>query len=251
MPDGKRAHQELMDSAYRALEHPKSLSAHELSPHWRGEAAPQRKIGLWGPLALAAGAAAVVLLVVYLIARLVLVQTGGPAMAALRAVNPDQPMRLSRAAPAATPMASSQAERLRQFLAPEIAQHLVTVDEDAASVRVRTTVGELFQSGSDQLTAGRKPLFDRIAAALETEPGPVRIEGHADSDRVSGLAFPDNFALSSARADVVAAMIKAGLSDPARVSAEGYGDGQPIASNATAEGKAQNRRVEIVIERRG
>ena len=126
---------------------------------------------------------------------------------------------------------SAQAGRLKQFLAPEISQGLVTVEEDGQTVRVRTTVGQLFSSASDQLEPGREALFRRIGEAVETEPGPVVIEGHADSDQVSSLAFPDNMALSSARADTVAAIIRSQLSDGSRVTAEGFGDSSPIASN--------------------
>ena len=148
-------------------------------------------------------------------------------------------------------MAGEQAERLRQFLAPEIAQNLVVVVEDPSTVRVRTTVGQLFKSGSDQLDNGRASLFQRIGQAVETEPGPVQIEGYSDSDKLSSISFPDNLALSKARADTVAAIIRQALTDPSRVTTEGYGDAQPLAPNTTAEGKAQNRRVEIVIQRKG
>jgi type VI secretion system protein ImpK len=68
---------------------------------------------------------------------------------------------------------------------------------------------------------------------------------------VSGLTFPDNTALSQARADRVADQIRPHLSDPGRVTAQGYGDAQAIATNETAEGKSKNRRVEVVIQRGG
>ena len=90
----------------------------------------------------------------------------------------------------------------------------------------------------------------RIGQAIQqTQKGPVKVEGDADSDQVSTLSFPDNIALSKARADTVAAIIKSNLADPSRVTTEGLGDSQPIASNATAAGKAQNRRVEVVLQR--
>jgi type VI secretion system protein ImpK len=138
---------------------------------------------------------------------------------------------------------------VRTFLAPEIAQGLVVVEQDPTSIRVRTTVGQLFRSGSDQLESGRRGLFERIGQAIDEEQGWVRIEGHADSDRVASLTFPDNMALSRARAETVAGVIRGQLRDGGRVQSEGFGDGQPIASNGTAEGKALNRRVEIVIPR--
>ena len=93
-------------------------------------------------------------------------------------------------------------------------------------------------------------LFERIGRAVEGEPGPVLIEGHADSDRVSSLSFPDNMALSEARAATVEAIVRDTLSDGGRVSAKGLGDTQPIASNKTPAGKTLNRRVEIIVQRR-
>jgi type VI secretion system protein ImpK len=172
-------------------------------------------------------------------------------MEALRAINPDQPLRLSRVAPAPPPAATGQLQTLKTFLAPEIAQHLVVVEEDGSTVRVRTTVGQLFASGSDQLEPTAKPLFDRIAAAIETQPGDVKVEGYTDSDQVKNLSFPDNTALSKARAEAVATIIRAKLTNPARVSAQGYGDSNPVAPNTTAQGKSVNRRVEVVVPRTG
>src|SRR5262249_7512116 len=149
----------------------------------------------------AAGVALAVLLVIFIALRLVLMQTGRPSIEALRTINPSEPLRMSRVAPAPPGPTSTQLQRIQGFLAPEIAQHLVAVEQDPQSIRVRTTVGQLFQSGSDALEPGRQALFERIAAAIEPERGTVRVEGHADSDRVASLAFPDNFALSKARAD--------------------------------------------------
>jgi len=164
---------------------------------------------------------------------------------------PKTPLRLSRRG-ARTPEAadSAQLSRLKEFLEPEIRQGLVVVEEDGSTVRVRTTVGQLFQSASDQLEPGRTELFKRIGRAIEAEKGSVTIEGHADSDKVSSLAFPDNTALSKARADTVSAIITDVLSNPGRIVTKGYGDSQSIATNDTAEGKSLNRRVEIVVPRR-
>jgi type VI secretion system protein ImpK len=249
LPDGRRRLDEVMTQLYATLEHPRALSQVELSPHWRGEASPIRKVGFWTPLLAAGGAALGLLLVIYVVLRLVLGQTGLPAAQALSAINPDERLRLSRAAAAAQVPAGAQAIRLKQFLAPEIRQGLVVVEEDPSTVRVRTTVGDLFRSGSDQLEPGRRALFERIGSAVDTEPGPVRVEGHADSDRVSGLTFPDNMALSAARARTVSAILRGRLAEPGRVVAEGFGDSVPLASNETARGKALNRRVEIVVPR--
>jgi len=250
MPDGKSRHHQVMSSLYAALEHVRALSQIEMSPHWRGEPTPARKPGFWALLLLALAVAAAALFLIYLILRLLLMASGGPSMTALRAINPDQPLRLSRVAPPPpTPPPSTQMQRLAGFLAPEISKGLVKVEQDASTVRVRTTVGQLFQSGSDQLEPGRRELFERIGAAINSEKGSVKVEGHSDSDRIASVTFPDNFALSTARAKTVGDILRSKLTDGSRVTTEGFGDAQPIASNSTPAGKALNRRVEVVIPR--
>jgi type VI secretion system protein ImpK len=251
MPDGRTRLQQIMQNLYGALEHPRALSMTELSPHWRGANAPLARISAFNKLVLAGVAAIAGLLLVYILLRLLLMSAGGDAWKAVGDLTPGQPLRLSRVgAPPPAVADSGQLAKLRTFLEPEIRQKLVAVEEDASSVRVRTTVGQLFQSGSDQLEPGRAALFQRIGRAVEGEAGQVTIEGHADSDQVASLAFPDNTALSRARAQAVAGILGGVLSNPGRIAVRGYGDARPIASNRTAEGKAQNRRVEVVIPRR-
>jgi len=248
-PDGKRRLHEIMASVYAALDHVRALSQTQLSPHWRGQPTPAARVSFWATLALAGAVALAVLLALFILLRVILIQTGQPSLNALKAINPDQPLRMSRVAPAPPVPTSTQLQRIQGFLAPEIAQHLVAVEQDSQSIRVRTTVGQLFRSGSDKLEPGREALFARIGAAIEAERGAVRVEGHADADHLVSVTFPDNFALSKARADAAAGILRGKITDASRVSTEGFGDSQPIASNSTANGKALNRRVEIVIPR--
>jgi outer membrane protein OmpA-like peptidoglycan-associated protein len=108
------------------------------------------------------------------------------------------------------------------------------------------TLGDvLFDTGSATLTPGGLQEVQRLATYLAANPArTVRVEGHTD-DRGSA-AF--NESLSQQRAaSVRAALIGAGV-DPGRVTAVGMGEAVPVASNATAAGRQQNRRVEIVIE---
>ena len=251
MPDGRTRLQQIHTSLYGALEHPRALSQAELVPRWRGAAVPLRRISPWNRVALAAAAALAFLMVIYIILRLLLMTAGGDSLKNVQALMPKENLRLSRigAAPP-TAVESQQLSRLRQFLETEIRQGLVAVEEDGNTVRVRTTVGQLFQSASDQLEPGRAELFERIGRAVEGEPGQVTVEGHSDSDQISKLAFPDNAALSKARADTVAGILGSVLSNPGRISIEGYGDSRPIASNDSPDGKALNRRVEIVVPRK-
>jgi len=249
MPDGRRRLHEIMARLQGALPHVRSLSQIELVPHWRGEKAPVGRIG-WNVLALAAAAALGLLLLAYVVLRLMLASSGDAPSDRLSTLTPEARLTLARpSAPMPAPD-SGQATKLKQFLAPEIREHLVTVEEDAQTVRVRTTVGQLFESGSDALESGRDTLFHRIGRAIEDEKGSVLIEGHADNTKIASVRFPDNTALSEARAETVAGIIRSDLSDPSRVTTKGLGDTVPIASNATPQGKSKNRRVEIVVPRR-
>lgn len=251
MPDGRGRLQQILSSLYGALDHPRSQSATELAPQWRGTEAPLKKVGTLNRVMAAGAVALLALLAAYVVLRLLLMSAGTDPWNAVRALMPDQRLRLSRVGAPPPPVpASGQLQRLREFLAPEIRQELVTVEEDGSTVRVRTTVGQLFESGSDTLEAGREALFERIGRAIEGEPGQVTVEGHSDSDRISpSFAFPDNTALSKARADKVASVLSGILSNPGRISVAGFGDSRPIAANEDAAGKALNRRVEIVIPR--
>ena len=158
-------------------------------------------------LALAGGGALRrVLLLIYIVLRLILMSDRrAPSIAALRAINPDEPLRLSRVG-AARRRCRGQRRRLaalRNFLAPEIAQDLVAVEEDASdgarAHHGRPAVPVRLRRSS---SPAARPLFERIGAAIENEPGAVTVEGHADSDRVSSLAFPDNHrAVAGARGD--------------------------------------------------
>ncbi len=252
MADGKRRLHEIMRQLYSALDYPRSLSTETLVKSWKGEDAPLRKVGFLSYIALAGAIAAGVLLLIYIVLRLLLMQSGGASWDALSAINPAERLTLAReAAPPPAAPAGGQLVRLRTFLAPEIKQGLVVVEEDASTVRVRTTVGQLFKSGSDVLETGREALFQRIGKALETEKGSITVEGHSDADRIASLQYPDNVALSGARANTVAQIIASEVSDPGRIEAKAFGDSRPISSNDTAAGKALNRRVEIVIPRQG
>ncbi|MBV9750429.1 MAG: type VI secretion system protein TssL, long form, partial [Acetobacteraceae bacterium] len=121
--------------------------------------------------------------------------------------------------------------------------------EDAQSVTVRLTNRNMFASGQAELSPSYAPLLARIGDALQDEPGNVIVNGYTDNQPIRTVRFPSNFQLSQARADAVARLLQARLTDPKRVRAAGKADADPIASNATPEGRQQNRRTEIVLVR--
>lgn len=90
-------------------------------------------------------------------------------------------------------------------------------------------------------------LVEVIADALRDSPARLRIEGHTDSTPIATAKYPSNWELSSARASVVLARFIARGIPPVRLSLAGYGGEQPIADNTSPEGRALNRRVDLVI----
>lgn len=106
----------------------------------------------------------------------------------------------------------------------------------------------LFDTGSAALRPGGTQILTIVGSALRSMPNDIAVEGHTDNVPISSGMFPSNWELSAVRATAVLRYLidKDGLA-PKRLSAAGYADQQPIASNATAAGRARNRRVEIVV----
>ncbi len=111
----------------------------------------------------------------------------------------------------------------------------------------------LFDVGSASIKEGGLDALDRIASAIKGQPGrTVRVEGHTDNLPIAGdLArrYPTNWELSSARAIAVVRRLETQGVSPGRLSATGYSFHRPAADNNTAEGRARNRRIEILMRR--
>lgn len=108
----------------------------------------------------------------------------------------------------------------------------------------------LYDSGSATLNPQSRPLLDRIAALLRTQfDHPIVVEGHTDDQPIAGAQYPTNWELSAARATAVVRYFIRDHVAPGRLAASGYGAMHPISTNATADGRARNRRVEIVLTR--
>jgi len=132
-----------------------------------------------------------------------------------------------------------------QNVAPQV--HL-SLTEEGLTIRVEEAL--MFQSGSAELTPAAERFLDRVADELKLLKNPVRIEGHTDNVPLRSGHFRSNWELSAARAaNVLEYLVGRHSIDPARLSIAGYGEFRPIASNDTPEGRAANRRVEILILR--
>lgn len=133
-------------------------------------------------------------------------------------------------------------EKIRQL------DHVAEVEMQERGVVIRVAIDYLFDPGKADISPDALPLIDRIAEVMAATDHDVRVEGHADSTPIHNLFFPSNWELSTARAtNLVRYFVGMKSLPPARFSASGYGEYRPIASNETPEGRARNRRVEIVL----
>jgi len=258
MPRGTAALTELRDGVYRTIRQRRGEFERELSPHWRGIETNYRALTSRIPVWIIAVATLGLACAIYLLFNFSLAGASDIAFSELVGLPPHGAIVVPRAAfapppppPPPAPQAATAkpllAMRLRQFLAPEIKAGLVEVFDDPQATTVRLTNRNMFGSGSAALSASYLPLLGRIGEALQDERGAVQVNGYTDNQPIHTVQFPSNWQLSQARADAVARIIAAKLSDPARVHAVGKGDADPIASNATAEGRQTNRRTEIVL----
>ena len=256
MPRGTAALTELRDGVYRLIRTRRGDFERELSPHWRGTDLGYRtlrqRIPFW---AIGAGTALMAALI-YLVFNFMLAGRSDIAFAQMYGLPPHGTPVIPRvemtAPPPPPPVAaapSNLSAKLHEFLAPEIKSGLVVVLEDAQSVTVRLTGNTMFGSGTATLNSSYNPLLARIGTALEDEKGRISVVGYTDNQPIHTARFPSNFELSLARAQAVAQVVETKLSNPKRVKAIGRADADPLASNATADGRQKNRRTEIVLTR--
>jgi chemotaxis protein MotB len=123
------------------------------------------------------------------------------------------------------------------------------IDRRGLVVRVLTDQ-LLFASGQATLQPEGLPLLNEVAQLLNVDTRhPITVEGHTDNVPISSSKYPSNWELSTDRATTVVRYLIAKGVNRERLGAVGYADLHPIASNATAAGRAKNRRVEIVLQR--
>ena len=137
--------------------------------------------------------------------------------------------------------------RIQQALSDLVRRKLVTVRRSELFLEVEIQSDILFASGVAEPSPLATETVRRLAEVLRDEPNAVRVEGYTDDQPIHTVKFPSNWELSAARAgSVVHELIDGGL-EPERLAVVGFGEHQPIADNATVEGRNANRRVLLVI----
>jgi len=144
-------------------------------------------------------------------------------------------------------------ERIKNYIESNDLGYILNVEYvDENTILVRMSDSAFFDSGSARLDEDAKVVLDQVCGMIEEYTyllQVIRIEGHTDNVPIRNALYSDNWELSMDRSDTVRKFIL-GVSEinPGLLVASYYGEYHPVASNDTEEGRAQNRRVDFVIE---
>ena len=137
---------------------------------------------------------------------------------------------------------------LQEALAGEISRQEVALRTVPDGLVISLREIGFFESGSAEVKSSSQPAFNRITSLFAERNYRIRIEGHTDNVPIHNSRFSSNWELSTARAiQLVRLLVTKYKFAPERLSAAGYAEYHPVAGNDTAEGRAQNRRVDLVI----
>jgi chemotaxis protein MotB len=159
-----------------------------------------------------------------------------------------QPMKgILAPASATAPLKDIQAE-LEKALAPEIKKHVVDIKPKKEGLVVSLREMGFYESGASTMRASSVEAVDRLANVIIPRTENLRIEGHTDNIPIHNSHFPSNWELSTARAtELVRMFILRYHVEPNRLSAAGFAEFHPVDDNDVPEGRARNRRIDIVI----
>jgi len=137
---------------------------------------------------------------------------------------------------------------LQARLKDEIGGGMLNVTIEARGIVISLRQAAFFPSGQDSIDAKTYPAIQKIAEVIISIPNKVRLEGHTDKIPIHTARYRSNWELSSARSVSMLEILTTRFQVPEdRLSVGGYADTISIASNDTEEGRAQNRRVDVVI----
>ena len=138
--------------------------------------------------------------------------------------------------------------QLETILKNEISNRSIHLSENSRGLIISLAEAGFFEPGSAVMNAKGLASVESIAATLRPLAYSIRVEGHTDNTPIHTAQFPSNWELSTTRATfLLEYLISTGKISPQRLSAVGYGEYHPIAPNNTSEGRASNRRVDVVV----
>lgn len=143
----------------------------------------------------------------------------------------------------------SIADSMRQAFAGLIDSKQLKVSGNELWIEIELSSSLLFPSGDALPNNAAFDLIEKIANILAPYENPVHVEGFTDNLPIKTAQYPTNWELSAARAASIVRMLAMDGVNPRRLASVGYGEFQPVADNATADGRARNRRVVLVVSR--
>lgn len=238
--NGKAHLDALRERLARLLEKERGEYERDLSGRWQAAPIKRAKILALLPVWVLAALCGLIMLAAYLSFSFMLNKASDPVFAKIQSIRVRNPI------PEPTPLPAPE-PRLAEFLASEIREGLVSVkDEEGRSVVTLRGDG-LFAPGSAAISQRFLPVLERVAVALNSVPGQVKVTGHTDDQPIRSVRFPSNWHLSKERALSVMRILAEKGTLQSRLSAEGRADAEPIALNDTPADRARNRRVEITL----
>ncbi|WP_259454671.1 flagellar motor protein MotB [Legionella taurinensis] len=123
----------------------------------------------------------------------------------------------------------------------------MNIHSDNGWVELDIKAGALFDSGSADLKPAGIVKLMKIAEIIKKVPYPIALEGYTDNVPINTPQFPSNWELSTARAAALARVLTIYGVDPSKITVTGYGEQYPVADNTTEDGRAKNRRVNLII----
>lgn len=136
---------------------------------------------------------------------------------------------------------------LNQVMASLINQRMVSINQTRRGVAIDISANTLFKTGEAVLQPGTLSVLRQVAAVLSNEDMSIEVEGHTDDIPITTTQFPSNWELSSARASSVARMLIDNGVSAKRLAVVGLASNQPLMPNDSAENRARNRRVTLMI----
>lgn len=166
-----------------------------------------------------------------------------------RTTEPDQSLVDEERELSAADSLESIANSVREAFGELIQSEQLRVSGNELWIEIELSSSLLFTSGDAVPNNAAFDIIEKVAKILAPFENPIHVEGFTDNQPIQTAQFPTNWELSTARAASIVRMLAMDGVNPSRMAAVGYGEFQPVADNATAEGRGRNRRVVLVISR--
>lgn len=257
MDRGSSQLEQITVNLYRTIANQKGEAERDLSPHWRGVADGRPRVGRFLPLWVVPVVACAIAVMVYFgfsyllnsesdgtFTALNKLHVKAPELRKAAVTEPFVPKPIVISNPTAPP---TPYQKIKAGLEDEIGRGLLAVADLGNSVKITVHNKGMFGSGRATVTERFRPLIRKIGSTVSPYPGPYLVTGHSDNVPIRTVRFQSNWKLSEARASAVASILAESVGNGKKVDAEGRSSMEPLQSNATAEGRERNRRVEIKV----